>query len=191
MTFRIQVNNPRISGKKNSEDETLDECVETCFLLNTEMAIIEWLGVYIPLSYKYSISTILNDILIMLQTLLNKKNGALDITWPSSDFNARWIISWKNDNLTIIAKWNSVIGNTEDMLNKLDAVNINKSEFLYEWKKLLEIVINGLFKCGYDESQINDISLLKSIYSEIDGFGTLTKTPRCLNNLQGIKILNV
>jgi hypothetical protein len=173
MTFGIQVSNPRISGKKDSEDDTLDECVETCFLLNTEMALIEWFGVYIPLNYKYSISTILKDVLIMLEALLDKKNGAFDITWPSSDFNAIWIMSWKDDNLTIEAKWSTVIGKTEDMLNNLGALNVNKSEFIYEWKKLLETVINRLSQCGYSESDISDISLLKRIYSQINAVGTL------------------
>jgi hypothetical protein len=40
MKFGIQVSNPRVSGKKDPQNETLDECVETSFLLDTEMALI-------------------------------------------------------------------------------------------------------------------------------------------------------
>jgi hypothetical protein len=175
MTFAIQVSNPKISGDYDPEDETLDECVETSFLLNTELALVEWLGIFIPLHYKYTISTILLDILIMLQALLDKQHGELDITWPSNDFNGRWIMSWKDDSLTIKAQWNSVIGKTESLLNDLSELEVSKSGFICEWKVLLETVINGLVECGYNESQVSDLSKLKAIYSRIHEVGMLYK----------------
>lgn len=173
MKFSIQASNPRISGEYNSEDKNLDECIETSFLLHTEMAIIEWQGIFIPLSYKYSISTILFDILMMLQALLDKQSGELDITWPANDFRTRWIISWQDDGLIIRANWECVIGKTEGLLNSLESLNINKHEFIYEWKALLNIIINGLFSCGYNESNVSDFLWLNNIYSRINKGGIL------------------
>jgi hypothetical protein len=171
--FRIQTSNPRISGEYDPDDETLDESVETCFLLNTEMALIVWQGVFIPLHYKYTISTILLDILNMLQILLDKQDGVLDLTWPSNDFNTRWVMSWQDDILTIDAEWNSVLGRVENILNKLDTLHLSKSEFIYEWKALLEVIINCLTKCGYNESTVCDFKKLKLIHSRIEKKGIL------------------
>jgi hypothetical protein len=175
MKFGIQVSNPRVSGEKDPQDETLDECVETSFLLDTEMALIEWLGVFIPLHYKYSISTMLLDILMMLQVLLDKQDGELDITWPSNDFGSRWIMCWQGDHLTIDAQWKCVIGKTESLLNSLGVLEVSKHEFICEWKPLLGMVINGLNKCGYNKSNMRDFKKLKDIYTRIDGTGLLYK----------------
>lgn len=173
LKFEIQVSNPRISGYCDPEDRALDECVETCFLLNSEMALIDWSGIFIPMHYKYTISTILGDILVMLEALLDKTRGELNIVWPSNDFSGQWIMSWKDDSLVIKAKWNSVIGQTECLLNSLSALEIRKSSFMSEWKMLLEKIIYGLTECGYDELQINDLSRLKAVNSRIQDVGML------------------
>jgi len=175
MKFCIQASAPRTTGIFNAEDETLDEAIETTFFLNSEMALINWSGVFIPLSYKYSISTILADVLLMLQTILENNHETLELTWPSSDFNSRWVMSWKDDYLKIDAKWESVIGNTEEILNSLDSIEIGKTEFLNEWKMLLEVILNGLDTCGYDESTIKEISIMQSVYSNIETYGILYK----------------
>ena len=175
MKFGIQVNNPKFSGKFDSEDETLDECVETSFLLDTEMAVMEWLGVFIPLHYKYSISTMLADILMMLQSLIDNKDGEFELTWPSSDFNSRWVMSWEGDVLTVESEWISVIGKTEEILNGLGVLVVSKQTFISEWKALLEKVICGLSECGYKSSKIDEFGRLKDISSRINDIGPLYK----------------
>ena len=173
MKFGIQVSNPKVSGEKDPDDETLDECVETSFLLNTEMAIIRWLGVFIPLHYKYSISTMMPDIIMMLQLLMEKSNGKHEVTWPSSDFNATWVMSWQGNDLTIDARWNSVIGKTESILNDLDTLTISKSDFISEWKGLLGVVLGGLVECGYNETNVNGFESLEIVHSRINKAGLL------------------
>jgi hypothetical protein len=175
MDFGIQASNPKISGDYNPEDESLDECVETSFLLNTEMALIEWLGVFIPVHYKYTVSTILLDIILMLELLLDEAHGELYISWPSSDFSSKWSLSWQEDRLTIDTYWSSVIGKTESILNSLGPLKISKHYFIREWKALLETVIQGLTECGYSESNAAGFSELIKITSRIDGFGSLYK----------------
>ena len=175
MKFSIQVSNPKNSGEHDPEDETLDDCVETCFLLHTEMAIVKWLGAFIPLSYKYDISIMLLDIILMLQTLLDKPNGELDISWPSNGFSCRWIMTWRDNTLIIDSQWNSVIGKTERLLNELGVLEMSKSKFIFEWRMLLETVIVGLSQCGYHESQIGELTELKAIHSRIRDVGQLYK----------------
>lgn len=173
MKFYIQASNPRTTGVFDSDDETLDESVETAFLMNTEVALMCWSDVIIPLNYKYSISTLLADILLMVQSILDNDQGKLNITWPSNDFKSQWNMSWDSKNLTIDAEWETVIGMTEKVLNSLGSVEIGKVEFLNEWKLLLETVLNGLTECGYNESTIKDFTLLKSVCSSIEGHGVL------------------
>ena len=173
MRFCIQASHPKTTKTFDSDDETLGECVETVFPLDTEMALMNWLGVFVPLNYKYSISTILSDILEMLDAVLEKEQGKFEVVWPSSDFNGRWSLFWESDNLVIEANWESVIGDTEILLNSRGPVKMGKSAFLNEWKALLEVVLSGLLDCGYDESVIADISKLKMIYSRIERYGVL------------------
>ena len=173
MTFTIQVSNPRFSGKFDPEDEALDECVETSFLLNTEMAIMEWNGLFIPLQYKYSISIMLPDILLMLRLLIENESGEHKITWPSNDFKACWYISWEGDGLIIHSEWNSVICKLENMLNETSVLKVSTQAFVFEWKSLLDSVKHGLSECGYGDSKVDGIGELNDVSAQLESGGLL------------------
>lgn len=173
MEFYIQASSPRISNKFDIDDESISESIETIFLLNTEMALINWSGVFVPMSYKYTISTMIPDIILMIHTLIRKEKGELEIYWPSNDFNSHWILSWSDDSLVIKARWESVIGGTESLLNLLEPLKINKSKFITEWRALLEVILNALDICGYKESIIDEIFLLKEVCHSFKGHGLL------------------
>lgn len=62
MNFYILAGNPRVQSIENSDDKSLSEAIETVFPLNTEYAILSWNYISIPLSYKYDISYMIDDI---------------------------------------------------------------------------------------------------------------------------------
>lgn len=173
MEFSIQASNPRISRNFDSEDETLDECIETCFCFESERAFLEWNTVFIPLSYKYCISKIIQDSILMIENLLDDESGTYFVAWPSNEFRSNWSMSWTGDQLSIESQWESVIGDVEDLLNSRKVLTLKKEKFIFEWKKLFETVLENLLRCGYSESDIHGIKYLRRVSSRINNFGIL------------------
>ena len=75
MSFYIQASNPRISYTVMPEDETLSDAVESAFLSDSENAILVWNYVNVPLSYKYDISYMIDDILNLLSSGQKMESG--------------------------------------------------------------------------------------------------------------------
>jgi len=173
MNFRIQVNCPRISGILNEDDESLDEAIETVFLLNTETMIMIWNDVYIPLTYKYDLSVIMKDIMIMLEKLCNSSSGKLTIHWPSNTFSSIWNFQWEDNKLKIDTRWFTVIGDTEGLLNSRNVIEIDKTSFIQEWKTLLLKIRWALEESGYNSAKIPEMERLAHHCNIIPGGGIL------------------
>ena len=62
MNFCIQASNPRVQHKIDYEDSSLSDIIETIYPLYTEHAILTWNYISIPLSYKYDISYMIDDL---------------------------------------------------------------------------------------------------------------------------------
>lgn len=75
--FYIQACNPINNRTVDENDSKLMEAIETIFPMRTEAAIMVWNYVSIPLSYKYDISYMINDIIIVIQELVMKQEGIL------------------------------------------------------------------------------------------------------------------
>jgi hypothetical protein len=140
MEFLIQANNPRPSNLVSPDDSSLGEAIETIFPLHTDFVLLGWNNVYVPLTYKYDISVIINDIIAMLNSIVARDEGSITVFWPSNTFRTRWILTWTATELAITTAWESVIGGTESMLNKVPSLNIDKQTFLSEWKPLLQSI---------------------------------------------------
>lgn len=161
---------PRVTGEKDIEDSTLNECIQTIFSSDSEKLFIKWHGIYIPLDYKYTISIVCEDIIYMLEELIKHESGNLRIDWPSNDFRCDWNVVWQGNSIIIESKWFSILGDSqfllEDLLNKLGVLTVNKSQFIYEWSKLFGKIIEAIEQCNYTEKEIADICKLKSIYAK-------------------------
>jgi len=77
MCFYIQASNPKSQDKVETGDGSLADAIENTFLLNTENAILMWNYICIPLSYKYDISYMIEDIVSLLSEMQNKESGFL------------------------------------------------------------------------------------------------------------------
>ena len=86
MYFCIQVGDPYLSNEKNEEDRSLSDAIESAFILNTENCIMMWNHICIPLSYKYDISYMIDDILKLLLLLQEKDFGKTKIEWLPDTF---------------------------------------------------------------------------------------------------------
>jgi len=173
MDFFIQVSKPICLNNYDNEDGSLADAMETIFPLLTEKAIIMWNYIPIQLSYKYDISYMLDDILDILLMLRTKEKGKMVIPWLPDTFRCDWTIQWDKGNIKIHAEWDGIIGDLENILNKNSEVCLKVNEFRGEWKKLLELIIINLKKCGYQESQIRNMDKLLIEYNKLSEEGIL------------------
>ncbi|MCM1259109.1 MAG: hypothetical protein NC307_14835 [Roseburia sp.] len=173
MSFYIQASNPRTLYSLELEDESLSDAIESAFVSNTENAILVWNYISIPLSYKYDISYMIEDILNLLSSLQKMAKGKMEIHWLPDTFRCNWLISWDADQLRIEAKWECTVGHLEGLLNEKPVITLTPKEFLSEWKEILFMVIKGLKNCGYDEYKIKGMQKLLEQYSHIEELGVL------------------
>ena len=173
--FYIQANNPRVLKEHDLEDKNISDAMETIFPLYTESAVMMWNHICVPLSYKYDISYMMDDILDLLDDLLQVKEGRRGISLLPDTFRSDWDIVWGSGQIRIISHWESVTGNLEGLLNANNRVSLKIAEFISEWKQILYIVLKGLEDNGYMESGIVNLKRLKQQYNRIPNNGILYK----------------
>ncbi|XXY54989.1 hypothetical protein WME91_28040 [Sorangium sp. So ce269] len=172
--FWIQASCPRWHGPVDSDATTIDEALESVFLRDTEDAFIVWRRVYIPLSYKYDVGTILPDVLQMVEELLGAESGEWQVDWPSNTFGAKWHFKWQGERMVVTAtEWRSVVGDTEGLLRTRSVLEIEKSEFVFEWKALLQKAHDALCEAGYTSEALPQLERLTVTIRRIAAFGVL------------------
>lgn len=175
LSFFIQASNPKFQESIDFKDESLSDAIENTFPLNTESAILVWNYISVPLSYKYDISYMIEDILQLLNELQNKEKGELRINWLPDTFRCDWAIKWGAENVEIQSQWECTVGHLEKILNENSNISLSKKAFICEWKSVLGIVITGLKGCGYSEDKIRHMNQLIEQYRSINEEGQLYK----------------
>lgn len=173
MGFWIQASSPRLTYKFDSDDENLEEAIETIFPLWTENLYIIWNNIHIPLSYKYDVSIMIIDILDMLEKVESKTVGDIKIRWSSDTFNCEWNIRWGDEELKICSEWENVVGNIGEVLIGSGDIIVTRKKFLSEWKKVISNVVKGLYECKYVNRLESDIKRLEDVISRIEDDGVL------------------
>lgn len=173
LNFYIQACNPKTQCIADCNDETLADAIESAFPLKTEDAILIWNHICIPLSYKYDISYMMDDILVLLNMLQSREKGELTIHWLPDTFRCDWTMKWNAERLDIQSQWGNIVGNLEMLLNEKSHISLKKEDFIKEWKSILKIVIAGLKKYGYTVDKIKNMKQLIEQYNNISGDGIL------------------
>lgn len=173
MDFFIQTGNPYSSNIMEVNDKKLSEAIESVFPMNTENLILFWKHIGIPLSYKYDISYMIDDILMLLQRIQSESKGEVSIHWLPDTFRADWKVSWKEEVILIEATWENLVGDLQKLLTDAKTVEITKEEFLSEWKMLLEVVMKALKNAGYHQQMEEEYEKLAKIFCGIGRYGVL------------------
>ena len=173
MQFAIQTSNPRPTRMVSGSDASVGEAIETIFPLLTEFAVLVWNNVYVPLNYKYDISVIFDDIVLLVHSLVEGEHGEFSIEWPSNTFHAKWRLSWTAEEVTVKGSWKSVIGGTEALLNAAPVITVGKEAFLAEWGNLLRFVRDLIRKCSEGVRLAFDLSALDRLLQRIPLTGQL------------------
>ncbi|BBI31544.1 hypothetical protein [Cohnella abietis] len=173
MNFRIQASSPRYNEEFDNEVDTLSDAIESVFPLWSESAILMWNTIPIPLSYKYDLSLMIDDILNVLEKLRIETSGELVIHWVSNTFANIWTLTWDLEKLKINSEWGSVVGGTEQLLILSGPVTIPKQSFCAEWKRVLHNIIQALVKSGYKEGILPGMNRLTTEYKAIEKEGII------------------
>jgi len=173
--FAIQASRPRSILVREPTDETLSDAIQTVFPLLTEWAILVWNGIFVPLGYKYDVSLLVPDLLVLLDDMCEHFSGSQVIEWPTNTFASRWSIHWDAGHVKVDADWRSVIGCTEPLLTSRNTIELPKDAFVAEWKELLMVVHTALVQAGYDAATIQGLESLIATIERIGGTGMLYK----------------
>ncbi|MBE9117232.1 hypothetical protein IQ249_15130 [Lusitaniella coriacea LEGE 07157] len=174
MNFCIQVSNPVFLYSPNEIASDLAEAIQVIFPMETEKVFIVWNCIYIPLSYKYDISVIIDDILPMLSDVTNKKKGSYRVFFGSDTFNAEWNLSWYDESIYISAKWNNLAGNLVDLaLSNCSKLETKIEIFLSEYKKLLQQLSIAVEKSELSIVEQESYKLMLDLQASIKNYGSL------------------
>ena len=159
LDFKIEAGNPKNNSDFDKGDTKLSEAVYTIFPMETEDAVLSWGEANIPLSYRYDISTIIDDIIQMVFILRNNESGKWSVDWSSDTFAANWEFEWSEESLEIVAQWREEF-NASDYLKEHNALRTEKERFLYEWGKITDMLLRNLTECGYNSDNLVDMGML-------------------------------
>ena len=174
MPFWIQVGNPTtVSSPAFRKDTDLPEALQAMFPMETEDAIVAWNHVLIPVSYKYDLSVILEDVLELLNRLVGKRRDSFSISFGSDTFQTKWQVTQVSADLRIESHWSGVSGSIEPLLNQRSLLEIPVTEFLSEWKELLRMVLDCCQRSGLSEMDCQGIRALHQMVRQIPGNGRL------------------
>ncbi|AUX36279.1 uncharacterized protein SOCE836_084860 [Sorangium cellulosum] len=151
----------------------MSDAIQTVFPMETERAILVWNHVYLPLSYKYDISLMVDDIVKICEDMLLMNHGTRLVHWPSNTFAAVWDIAWEPMVVSVEAQWSRVIGSTESILACRPRISISREDFLAEWKAPLDVVLVALETAGYTPKQIAELHRLKTVVAQLPQYGHL------------------
>lgn len=174
MNFFIQVSNPVwLSGTYSAGNVSLADAVEDMFPLETEDAFLVWNHIYVPLSYKYDIAYMIDDVVKLLKMIRENAVGSMNVHWLPDTFRCDWEIEWHDEEIAILSHWDCTVGNLENLLNSKAEVRMPIDSFLCEWKKLLGILIDGLKCNGYEDKELKGMEELVFVYEKINDVGAL------------------
>jgi hypothetical protein len=158
--FRIEKGSPKVNTNIAGFAEDIGEAIQIAFPLETEDAMLHWGERKVPISYKYDLSVILEDVVGMLEWCKRSSSTSLDVDFGSDTFAAEWHLERQRDSLSITVLWRSVSGDHEEELNQYGPVLIQCSRFVNEWNAVLRVALSGVEGLAL---RIRDRSLLERV----------------------------
>jgi len=171
MLFRIQVCNPRFDRTTGVTVEDLRAAIEEITPFETEEMIMVWNCIPMRLEYKYDVSVIISEILVMLDALTSGPSGSHRASFGSDTFNADWDLSWADGTVHIHPTWKSLCARMEAYLQTQGPVSTKLQAFLAEWKLPLRVIADAVASSQIQMEDDSDYQLLRRIEPAITHFG--------------------
>lgn len=132
--------------------------MQTVFKME-DCSTLDWNGIEMPLSYKYDLSIMADDIVEMVLAIENAVLGTFEVAWPSSGFPYKWAIAWNASTVKILATAMPVPG-AEDLTGR-ESVQTSRSDFVAGWRDVLWIIFSCLEASGYKDTQLAGLKRLR------------------------------
>ncbi len=163
MIFLIHPGNPVWQEPEFPVAEDLSEAIEAVFSMETEDAVMVWGNQAVPVSYKYDMSVIVEDVIFMLECLMRRNSGEETVFFSSDTFNSEWLMKWDDGRLFIDPAWNSVSGNRHGELNAVGATEVSVSHFVRQWTIVLEKIYEAVLMSGVTLEDRENFDALNSL----------------------------
>jgi hypothetical protein len=160
--FAIKSGVPAVVAARDESDTTLNDAMQTVFPLD-ERAFLEWNGLTMPLSYKYDLSVMLEDIVDIVLAVERTESGLLQVDWPSSGFPFHWTIKWDASEVEVHAHPRDEPGAVD--LTGRERVRVGRGIFVGAWQALLKTILSCLEGAGYTNLQISGLTRLRAAAS--------------------------
>lgn len=160
--FAIRPGNPVHVAVRDVLDSSLSDAVQTVFP-REELVFLEWNGLAFPLSYKYDVGMMVDDIVEMILAVRKAGAGLFQVDWPSSGFPYHWVVRWDMSGVEVHAHPRDEPGAVS--LAGRESIRVDREAFLRAWQVLLKNVLAGLEEAGYDSIQISGLSRLRAAAS--------------------------
>ncbi|MBL8922311.1 MAG: hypothetical protein JNJ54_25900 [Myxococcaceae bacterium] len=107
-----------------------------------------WDAVPMVLSYKDTLSFLVEDLIGLLERLASTSAGELTIAWPSNGFRSDWSVTWHSGRLVITATWHDLAHGIE-RLEPATLQELSIADFTAEWQRPLKHILAALEAAGY------------------------------------------
>lgn len=125
--------------------DSLDAALRHIFKHNLESAVLLWNAIPVSLDYTDDIPSIINPLLKLLNTLqVQEQVHDYEFKIFSKNICASWYVDASGDYIAICAQWYRVRGNYQDALNSFSTTTYSRTQFLCEWKLLLQQCIHAI-----------------------------------------------
>ena len=161
----------------------LREAFQFILKRNKEYAVLLWNGVPLRLSYVWDIPFMIEQIIIFLDKLVDTENQDIEpnhhCVFQTKNIKCDWYMEWNAEFLQINSQWEKIPGNYQSALNAIAQIKMMKTDFISEWKILLEQLIRAFQDSGaklYDPDQVARFDMLIRINQVIERRGRYYRT---------------
>lgn len=146
------------------ETLSLSSALEEVFPAGTGLCVMQWNGIFIPLSYKYDISWSVVDALDMVEQLANTSQPReIQVSFPSNTFRTDWQVVADKEVVSIEPVWHSVLGGLAELLNERSPLCVPLAGFLSEWRHLFSVVLGAIDRSGLQARDIDGYARMKAM----------------------------
>jgi len=160
--------------EKNEKFETVSQAMQGVFSRNKENGIILWNEIPVKFNYTFDLPVLLPQFVSMLQDILTKEEGEQLVELKCGSFETVWKVKWNKKYVLLNSDWKLVSGSYSGALNEVNQLTLLRSEFLAEWKMLLQqchsaFETSGATISNAEEAEI--IDAVKQLEKRIKNFG--------------------
>jgi hypothetical protein len=159
--FKVQISNPEILTIVDKNDKSIEEAIQTIFPLETEYGFVIWNHIFIPVSYKYDISFMIKDFILLCKFIEDENEKTFQLHWVSNTFASQWELVKKGDSIQIKTVWSNVIGRLEGLLNSNSEITIKSILLAQEIQSMIVFIKKSLESVGYNSKNLDDFYLLE------------------------------